>query len=174
MSQAKKNAVDENPDIAEKKLDDILTQWRCERPDIDPAAMAVCGEVWRAGEVLRKGVMANVARYDLDFPQFDVILTLRRQGRGETLSPSVLAKEMMLSTSAMTNRLDRLEKRGLIERIADPNDRRALKIALTEAGYQLSDEMVVSHVETEDGLLDGLERAEWEQLRRLLGKIQLK
>ncbi|MDV7340490.1 MarR family transcriptional regulator [Terasakiella sp. A23] len=154
-----------------KNIDDILAQWRTERPDIDPTSMAICGDIWRAGEILRQGVMANLKNYDLDFPQFDVILTLRRQGRGETLSPSVLAKEMMLSTSAMTNRLDRLEKRGLIERITDPNDRRGLKIALTDAGFEMVEGLVVSHVATEDKMLENLSAEESETLRKLLAKI---
>ena len=93
-------------------MDGILAQWRRERPDVDASPMAVCGEVWRAGERLRQGVIANIASADLDMAGFDVLLTLRRNGREQALSPSALAKDMMLSTSAMTNRLDRLEKRG--------------------------------------------------------------
>ena len=154
-----------------KKTDDILVQWQRERPDIDPTPMAICGDVWLAAERLRQGVLRNLATYELDFPQFDVLLTLRRQGRGKTLSPSFLAKEMMLSTSAMTNRLDRLEKRGLIVRIVDPTDRRALQIALTEDGFHLADEIVVSHVETEQQMLRELSSKEGEQLRGLLAKI---
>lgn len=171
MSQDRVINVCSNRDAGGKNTDDILTQWRRERPDIDPTSMAICGDVWRASDVLRRGVMANLARYDLDFPQFDVVMTLRRQGKGETLSPSVLAKEMMLSTSAMTNRLDRLEKRDLIKRIVDPNDRRGLKIMLTEAGFALADEMVVSHVQTEDKMLEKLSAEEGAQLRDLLSRI---
>jgi len=158
-------------DLDKKELDDILGQWRKERPDIDPTSMAVCGDLWRAGEIVRQGVLANLANYNLDFPQFDVVLTLRRQGKGKTLSPSALAKEMMLSTSAMTNRLDRLEKRGLIRRIVDPNDRRGLKIELSQDGFALADDLVVSHVETEDKLLENLSSEECDQLRSLLTKI---
>ncbi|WP_417822119.1 MarR family winged helix-turn-helix transcriptional regulator [Terasakiella sp.] len=171
MSQDRVINVCSNREAGGKNTDDILTQWRRERPDIDPTSMAICGDVWRASDVLRRGVMANLARYDLDFPQFDVVMTLRRQGKGETLSPSVLAKEMMLSTSAMTNRLDRLEKRDLIKRIVDPNDRRGLKIMLTEAGFALADEMVVSHVQAEDKMLEKLSAEEGAQLRDLLSRI---
>ncbi|WP_419797930.1 MAG: MarR family winged helix-turn-helix transcriptional regulator [Terasakiella sp.] len=171
MSQDSVINVCSNTQMGAKNTDDILTQWRRERPDIDPTSMAICGDVWRASEVLRRGVMANLSRYDLDFPQFDVVMTLRRQGKGETLSPSVLAKEMMLSTSAMTNRLDRLEKRDLIKRIVDPNDRRGLKIMLTEAGFALAEEMVISHVQTEDRMLKKLSAEEGAQLRELLSKI---
>lgn len=160
---------DSAPD--EAHLDAILAQWRRERPDIDAAPMAVCGAVWRAGDRLRQGVLANLADYDLDFAGFDVIMTLRRQGRQKALSPSALAKDMMLSTSAMTNRLDRLEKRGLITRMTDPEDRRGLKIILSDDGFALADKIVGTHVATEERMLAALTPAERAQLRALLAKV---
>jgi len=152
-------------------MDGILAQWRRERPDIDASPMAVCGELWRASERVRAGVIANVASADLDLAGFDVLLTLRRNGREQALSPSALAKDMMLSTSAMTNRLDRLEKRGLIARRTDPDDRRGLQIMLTDEGFALIDGLVESHVETEARMLAALSQAERAMLRELLGKI---
>ena len=152
-------------------LETIIAQWQRERPDIDPSVIAVCGAVWRAGDTLRQGVLQNLSAYELDFAAFDVLLTLRRQGRGQALSPSALAREMMLSTSAMTNRLDRLEKRGLLERGRDPDDRRALQIILTDAGFELADNIVVSHVATEERMLAGLSDAERDQILVLMGKI---
>lgn len=154
-----------------KEMDAILSQWRRERPDLDPSVMAVCGEVWRAAERLKQGVLENLTNYDMDFPSFDVLLTLRRQGKGESLSPSVMAKEMMLSTSAMTNRLDRLEARGLIDRLRDPHDRRGLRIALTEEGFALADRIVASHVATEERLLQNLSSKERDQLLNLAIKV---
>jgi len=152
-------------------MDGILAQWRRERPDIDASPMAVCGELWRASERVRAGVIANVASADLDLAGFDVLLTLRRNGREQALSPSALAKDMMLSTSAMTNRLDRLEKRGLIARRTDPDDRRGLQIMLTDEGFALIDGLVESHVATEARMLAALSQAERAMLRELLGKI---
>ncbi|GAU83821.1 MarR family winged helix-turn-helix transcriptional regulator [Bosea sp. BIWAKO-01] len=152
-------------------MDAILTQWRRERPDLDPSPMAVCGDVWRAAERLRQGVVDNLSGRDLDMPGFDVILTLRRQGREGSLSPSVLAGEMMLSTSAMTNRLDRLERRGLIERHANPEDRRALRIRLTSEGFALAEDLVASHVAAEARMLAALTPEECAQLRLLLNRV---
>jgi len=149
----------------------IVAQWRRERPDIDPIPMAVVGEILRSSERLRQSLQDNWATFGLDLAGSDVILTLRRQGRGEALSPSALAKDMMLSASAMTNRLDRLEKRGLIKRTRDPNDRRGLKIVLTEEGFALADKMLVPHVETEKRMLSALTNKERDQLRTLLAKI---
>ncbi|WP_293807359.1 MarR family transcriptional regulator [uncultured Bosea sp.] len=152
-------------------MDSILAQWRRERPDLDTSVMGVCGDLWRAADRVRDGVSANLAGDELDLAGFDVLLTLRRQGRGRALSPSELAQDMMISTSAMTNRLDRLQKRGLIERQADPADRRALRIVLTEAGFALADRIVVSHVATEERLVSALSAEERAELQRLLAKI---
>jgi DNA-binding MarR family transcriptional regulator len=171
MSQDKIDVPAKNTKPAQDSMQSILTQWRCERPDIDPTPMAVCGQIWKAAEILRKGVVANWSRYGLDLAGSDVILTLRRQGHGATLSPSELAKEMMLSTSAMTNRLDRLEGRGLIRRAMDPNDRRGLRIMLSDEGFALADEMVVTHVATEEKMLSVLNEKERMQIRRVLNKI---
>lgn len=170
MSQEEKRQMQADQ-VVGAPMDSILAQWRRERPDIDSSPMAVCGDVWRAGERLRQGVSANLAASGLDMAGFDVLLTLRRQGRDRALSPSALAQEMMLSTSAMTNRLDRLEKRGLIERKTDPGDRRGLQIVLTGEGFALADELVVSHVETEERMLAALTKDEREHLRILLNKI---
>lgn len=152
-------------------MDRILAQWRRERPDVDSRPMAVCGDVWRAAERLRQGVTANAADYDLDIAGLDVLLTLRRHGREGALSPSALAQDMMLSSSAMTNRLDRLEARGLVERRTDPDDRRGLRIVLTGKGFSVADDLVVSHVQTEERLLGALTLKERDQLRALLGKV---
>ncbi|KUL95609.1 MarR family transcriptional regulator [Bosea sp. WAO] len=153
-------------------LDSILMQWRRARPDIDASPMVVCGTIWRAAERIRLGVGRNLAGEDLDFAGFDVLMTLRRQGeRGGSLTPSELAKDMMLSTSAMTNRLDRLERRGLIARQSDPQDRRSLRIVLTDEGFALIERLVVSHVETEERLIARLDKAERALLTALLTKV---
>lgn len=152
-------------------MEDILAQWRRERPDIDPAPMAVIGEILRTAERVRQTIQTNWASQGLDFPGMDVMLTLRRQGRGEALSPTALSKEMMLSTSAMTNRLDRLEKRNLIARTRDPEDRRGIKIVMTEEGFDLVDQMLVSHVSSLEGLLEALSPENRDQLRVLLSNV---
>ena len=157
--------------MKKKDIEDIALQWKRERPDIDSTPMLVCGEIWRSAETLKKGVGNNLKRYELDFPMFDVLLTLRRQGKKSALTPSELSAEMMLSTSAMTNRLDKLQKRELIKRIHDAQDRRSIKIMLTPKGYDLADEIVGTHVQTEEDLLKNLSQSERDLLRSLLHKI---
>lgn len=153
------------------ELDEIVAQWARERPDIDAACMADCGAIWRAGHRLNQGLKANMTRFGLDFPTLDVLLTLRRQGRAHAMSPSAMAVEMMLSTAAMTARVDRLEKRGLIARQPDPEDRRGVRISLTEQGWALADEVVVGHVAAEEAMLSGLSLVERQQLRGLLARV---
>lgn len=157
--------------MSKKDFQEIRDQWNNERPDIDPEVMVVCGSVWRAAETLKKGVVDNLAKYGLDFPMCDVLLTLRRQGKNQVLTPSALSKEMFLSSSAMTNRLDKLEKKGLIERVHDSEDRRSVKVVLSIKGFELADEIVVTHVATEEKLLSPLSKEEREMLRSILHKI---
>ncbi|WP_019961459.1 MarR family winged helix-turn-helix transcriptional regulator [Woodsholea maritima] len=151
--------------------DHVVDQWRREHPELDARVMAVFGDLWRANDHSKKIVTQNVERFGLDFPRFDVLMTLRRQGKDVALSPTALAKEAMLSTSAMTNRLDKLEKDGLIVREHDLDDRRAIKIRLTPKGFDLVEDMLISHVETEEGLLSALCADERQTLRALLQKI---
>lgn len=154
-----------------KSLSAIVAQWQRERADIDSRPMALCGQVWRTADILRKAVNENLANYAMDSARSDVLFSLRRQGKGQSLSPSQLAEEVMLSTSAMTNRLDKLEQAGLIKRQADLQDRRGLKIKLTEQGFALADEMVVTHVAAEAKMLKGLTETQRQTLMDLLAKI---
>lgn len=78
---------EERPGIQGGPMDSILAQWRRERPDLDTSVMAVCGDLWRAADRVRDGIAANLAGDDLDLAGFDVLLTLRRQGKGLALSP---------------------------------------------------------------------------------------
>lgn len=152
-------------------LDGIVGQWNKERPDLDVQCMAVCGSVWRAAYRLTAGLSENLNRFSIDFPGLDVLLTLRRNGRKNALSPSAMAADMMLSTGAMTARLDKLEKRGLIVRQPDPLDRRGVKIALTDAGFALSNDLVEGHVAAEESMLKSLSQKERQQLIHLLAKV---
>jgi len=97
---------------------------------------------------------------------FDILATLRRAG--EPLTPTVLYQSAMLSSGAMTARLDKLAERGLIERQAAPSDRRSLLVCLTDAGQELVDRAVERHVANERRLLAPLTLAEQEQLAALL------
>jgi DNA-binding MarR family transcriptional regulator len=155
-------------DRAEK----AVAQWRRERPDLDPSPMALLGRLAEAAHVIARDRLNPLfARFGLQPGEFDVLATLRRSGAPFVLTPTQLYEATMVSSGGMTNRLDRLERAGLIERRPDPGDRRGVLVALTGAGRVLIDEAVTAHVANEHDLLAPLGAGEREMLGRLLGKL---
>lgn len=152
-------------------VDAIVAQWQRERPDLDLAAMAIIGRLGRVHLLAERAIEAVFTDHGLQRGEFDVLAALRRSGEPFELTPSVLADTLMLSRAGMTGRLDRLEAAGLVRRVADPADRRAVRVALTPAGRALVDEVVTAHTENETRLLSVLsdrDRGELDRLARLL------
>ena len=154
------------------RADTAVEQWARERPDLPSLPMAVFGRLSDASErVLRDHMNPLFATAGLQPGEFDVLATLRRSGEPYILSPTRLYEAAMISSGGMTNRLDRLERAGLVERRPDPNDRRGKLIALTEAGKIVIDETIARHVANEQRLLSVLTQAEQETLDSLLRKL---
>ncbi|NNH68631.1 MarR family transcriptional regulator [Nocardia uniformis] len=153
-------------------VDAIAAQWRRERPDLNLEAMAVLGRLGRLMVVGEQLINAVFTEYGLQRGEFDVLATLRRSGEPYELNPSALADTIMLSRAGMTGRLDRLESAGLVRRIADAGDRRAIRVALTDKGRALVDEVVVAHTENETRMLSVLSADERRELDRI-GRILL-
>src|SRR5215470_19295129 len=154
------------------RADAAINQWARERPDLPALPMAVFGRLSDAAErVMRDHMNPLFAEAGLQPGEFDVLATLRRSGAPYMLSPTRLYEAAMISSGGMTNRLDRLERAGLVERRPDPNDRRGKLIALTDAGRRLIDETVGRHVANETRLLSALTKAEQETLDALLKKL---
>jgi len=154
------------------RADTAVEQWARERPDLPSLPMAVFGRLSDASErVLRDHMNPLFAAAGLQPGEFDVLATLRRSGEPYMLSPTRLYEAAMISSGGMTNRLDRLEHTGLVERRPDPNDRRGKLIALTEAGKAVIDETIARHVANEERLLSVLTQAEQESLNGLLRKL---
>jgi DNA-binding MarR family transcriptional regulator len=107
----------------------------------------------------------------LNSGEFDVLASLRRSGTPYQLTPTELFRTLMLSSGAMTNRLDRLEHAGLIVRLPDPSDRRGTLVGLTARGREIADVAVTAHVANEHRLLDTLSAEEQAQLAQLLRKL---
>lgn len=152
-------------------VDRILEQWANERPDLDASPMAVFGRLARAKGLLDRSLSHTFRRFGLNGGEFDVLATLRRAGQPYSLTPTELYRSVMLSSGAMTNRLDRLEERGLVRRSPDPEDRRGLLITLTGEGLELIEEAVEAHVEGEEELLGSLDGEDRAQLANLLRKL---
>jgi DNA-binding MarR family transcriptional regulator len=155
------------------QVDEILEQWRRERPDLDCGPMAVFGRLNSLNRVSNAAIEARLGEHGLSKGEFDVLATLRRSGEAYTLAPTALARWMMLSSAAMTNRVDRLEAAGLVERRPDPGDRRGVLVALTPDGKRVVDAAVADHVENERRLLEALSEEEQRTLNALLRKLLL-
>lgn len=147
-------------------VDLLLAQWARARPDLDCTPMGVLGRVARMAAIAGREVSEELKECGLLGSDFDILATLRRAD--EPLTPTALYQSAMLTSGAMTARLDKLAERGLIERQAAPNDRRSLLVSLTAAGRELIDRAVERHVANERRLLAPLTEPEQAQLSALL------
>lgn len=149
-------------------VDRLIAQWNTERPDLDPSAMGVIGRIQRASRLLEKALAEYFASLDLQLWEFDIIGTLRRAG---PQTAGTLTGAAMVTSGAITNRIDRLVARGLVTREVDPGNRRSVVIDLTPAGRALADEAVTGHVANEERLLAGFTGEERELLAGLLRRL---
>lgn len=152
-------------------VDEILAQWRSEVPGVDPSPMGVVGRIARLARHFDRGVRDTMAEYGLEPAAFDVLATLRRSGAPYTLTPGELMRTAMVTSGAITQRLDRLEQRGLVTRRRNPDDERSVVVSLTRSGSRLVERVLPSHLETEARLLEGLSSRERNQLAGLLRKL---
>ncbi len=152
-------------------IDRFLKQWRRVRPDLDPEALGVFGRVHRISSRFMRRTEKLLAGMGLGWESFSVIVTLRRSGPPFALRPTDLLHESLLSSGAMTNRIDRVEQLGLVRRTTDPHDRRAVMVKLTPVGRALADRAIKLHFEAMATMLSSLTGAEKRELARLLGKL---
>ena len=134
-------------------VDAIIAMWAREKPELDAAPMGIVGRISRLSRMLDKELKDFFAGYGLEFWEFDVLATLRRSGAPYELSPGALLRTAMVTSGAITNRVDRMEAKGLVERLRDPGDRRGVRIHLTSAGLELIDKLMPLHVANERRLL---------------------
>jgi len=152
------------------KVDAILAQWQSARPDLDTSPMGVLGRLSRVRRITSEAMNANYRLHGLKDGEFDLLATLRRSGAPYTLTPGDLVATSMVTSGAITNRLDRLEERGLITREVDPRNRRSVIVTLTSTGLAVIDAAVTDHVALQHELLDPLSSKDRAQLARLLSK----
>ena len=152
------------------RVDRILAQWHRERPDLDVSAMGLLGRLSRLSTHIGREIEKTFAERGLSASSFDVLATLRRSGPPYRLSPGELLDTTVVSSGTMTNRIDQLEKAGLVERIANPEDRRSVIIALTEEGLRRVDEAATAHVANQHRVVSELSPEERATLDRLLRK----
>ena len=152
-------------------VDEILAQWRRERPDLDVAPLGLYGRLFRVVHLSDDTLAKGLTQYGLQPGWFDLLAALRRAGAPYELNPTQLMRATLLSSSGMTKRLDRMEAAGMVERRPDPNDRRGTLVRLTRRGKSVIDRAVETHVANEERLLGALSAADRRTLDRLLKSL---
>lgn len=154
-------------------FDIIREQWRRERPDLDTSGLEVLWRISFLHKQLKRTTEKRIARSGLPNWAFDVLAALRRQGAPFELSPSELCEATLLTSGAMTNRLDRLEDDGLVERHPAPDDRRSLIVRLTEKGQETVDDLLAIRFDQAKEAISGISEPQRQQLVDLLRKLVL-
>jgi DNA-binding MarR family transcriptional regulator len=146
----------------------IIAQWAVQRPDLDVSPMGIIGRLHRLAAVLHDELRPVFAEAGLGDGDFDVLATLRRSDPPHELTPGQLAASMMVTSGAVTKRVDRLERLGLVRRTVSGEDARSRRVALTEKGFALVDDLLEKHIANEHRLLAGLSELERSRLAHLL------
>lgn len=148
---------------------DLFTQhWNRERPEVDVSPMAVIGRIQRLSRLFEQELKQFFGQFGMEFWEFDVLATLRRSGGDEGLTAGALIKVAMVTSGAITNRIDRLVAKEWVERMPCATDRRVIRVRLTPAGRQMIDDVLPKHMENEQRLLAALNLESREQLAGLL------
>jgi DNA-binding MarR family transcriptional regulator len=152
-------------------VDALVAEWRRERPDLDPSPVAILGRLHRISARLQRRVEAWLEPLDLTWESFSLILTLRRFGPPFALRPTDLYRESLLTSGAITNRIDRVEERGLVRRRPDPQDGRVVVVQLTAAGRRLADRATAIHFRALAETFEDLSAQECTQLNASLARL---
>jgi DNA-binding MarR family transcriptional regulator len=155
------------------EVDRIVDAWSRERPDLDFAPLQVLSRVARLARHVERARRTAFAASDLESWEFDVLAAIRRAGAPWQLSPKALLLQTLVSSGTMTNRIDRLVERGLVERRTDPNDGRGILVVMTDDGRERVDAAISTLLRAESELLEVLSVVDQERLSGLLRKLSL-
>jgi DNA-binding MarR family transcriptional regulator len=165
------------PRMADDLVDRLLKAWDESRPDLDSGSLQVTARLSRIGAHLARRQEAVFGRFGLGRGEVGLLSALRISAPPHRLSPTQLARGLMLSSAGVTSRIDRLERRGYVRRLADPNDRRGVMIELTDEGLGVVDAAVEANTISDRQLLERLDPEEIVVLegilRKLLGGLEL-
>jgi DNA-binding MarR family transcriptional regulator len=153
------------------EVDALVQAWRRERDDLDLAPVEVFSRISRLSRLLDRARRDAFIAQAIEPWEFDVLAALRRAGKPYRLSPGQLLRETMVTSGTMTNRIDRLGERGLVERSPDPHDRRGVLVGLTAAGKRAVDGAFETLLDSERDLLAELSVSERRELAGLLKRL---
>ena len=159
--------------LQEDMTDAAIEDWERVRPDLDASALGIVNRISLLAKHIERHDKRLLGRLDLQPWAYEVLAALRRQGPPYQLSPTNLRRFAMLSSGAMTTRLDRLEERGLVVRSLSPYDRRSFVTTLTPAGLELADQAISARLAGIRRVLTRILPAEQEQLAQLLRKLMV-
>ena len=148
--------------------DRLLERWSAIQPDLDMRDLHVTARLSRLGRYVADREEEAFGRFGLNRGEVGVLSSLRIVGPPHRLSPTRLGKGLMLSSAGVTSRLDRLERRGLVTRLPDPDDRRGVIVELTDRGLELVDAAVAANIESDRQLLERLSPAQVDSLVGIL------
>jgi DNA-binding MarR family transcriptional regulator len=158
-------------DTAMDAIDLFIAEWCQQQPALDFAYLATIGRILRIAAHLREEMDGWLAPFQLNWELFDLLVTLLRSGQSDGLRPTDLYSACMLSSGATTNRIDRGEKLGYVERRPDREDGRATRIALTKEGRRLAQRAIRHHTVRASAIAGALSSQERKQLALLLRKL---
>jgi len=159
------------PESGADEVDLLVEAWQRERADLDLGPVEVFSRISRLARLLDRARREAFTAQAIEPWEFDVLAALRRAGKPYRLSPGQLLRETMVTSGTMTNRIDRLGERGLVERSPDPHDRRGVLVGLTAVGKRAVDGAFDSLIDKERDLLGELTTAERRELAALLKRL---
>jgi len=168
-----KEKIRYSPPVTRDIIDHLQEDWSAERPDLDSEAMGVVLRIQALDKVFGDQVAERLRDFGLHWWQYDVLSALRRQGRPYRLAATELAAAGMLTSGAMTNRIDRLEGKGLVRRLHDPTDRRRVLVELTSQGLELVERATKARFEIAADALSSLDSKSRTKLSELLRQLLL-
>src|SRR2546426_246384 len=159
------------PGMQDDLTDRLLGGWREAQPELEVGALQVTGRLSRIGPLLARRQETVFSQFGLNRGEVGALSALRLAGPPHRLSPTRLGKGLMLSSAGVTSRIDRLERRGLVRRLADPDDRRGVIVELTDPGLEVVDAAVGAVSISDRQLLERLDTREIAQLEAILRKL---
>jgi len=157
--------------VERDEVDEMLRQWRTERPELDSSGMAVVLRILSIAGGLSDRLKQILEPVQLAPWEYDVLSALRRVGQGQGLTPKELCASARLTSGAMTHRIDRLEERGLVRRRAARKDRRSITVLLTARGRTLVDGIIGARMADAGKSLAAISKKERAELARLLRQV---
>lgn len=160
--------------VAQDGVDAVQADWKRERPDIDVKSIGIVTRIWRVGRYLDRVRNDRLATWETDRATIDILAMLRRAGAPYRQSAGQLTKHALITSGGVSQRLDKLERAGLISRHLDVNDRRRVDVELTETGKALIDSVLADVLHVDNDLLgEVFSDDELETLCTLLRKFLL-